>query len=237
MLLKGPMRAKTWPRAQQLRLQRAYARKKLLVLLGIAISIGVLGVILWFLLPRTAGLIAIGATAASIVWVEWMTIALASGSINARYGVWGEELTRDVLKGIRRQGWRFVQGLAIEHGDIDLLATGPGGVVAIEAKWVNNEPNSHEAKAKAADYLKRARNRAFRAHELLKLAGHTTFVHPVVVVWGHGSKRLVELAADDAIVAGDDLRDWLLSRPATSVRLDRRAIIRHLKQLVSRQRL
>jgi hypothetical protein len=80
-----------------------------------------------------------GAVLIFIVLAVPLLAVTGAGQINRYWGSSGEQATASELdsRRRRRQGWRSIHGLVIGDTEIDHIAVGPGGVLAIEAKWTN----------------------------------------------------------------------------------------------------
>lgn len=72
-----------------------------------------------------------------------LTFASLVGSNSMRFfvGSLGEEATEELFTTRQRRldGWKLINGLVINGRDIDHVAVGPGGVLAIESKWRGND--------------------------------------------------------------------------------------------------
>lgn len=63
-------------------------------------------------------------------------VVVVSGSTHLMMGDLGEQWTREELEGLRRAGWRLVNGVRLRPaGDLDHVLIGPGVVVVVETKW------------------------------------------------------------------------------------------------------
>lgn len=72
--------------------------------------------------------------------VYWVTDVM-SAAHNAKFGTMGEANTTDLFRTrtMRRKGWKIVDSVPFDRqfGDVDHVACGPAGVLAIETKWTN----------------------------------------------------------------------------------------------------
>jgi nuclease-like protein len=157
----------------------------------------------------------LGALCVAILWM----VQLFSGSSQALYGSLGEQSTAEALKTRRmqRQGWSLVNGLYFaQHGDVDHVLIGPGGVYAIESKWTNRSwevaPICRSAELSDAMFQARRGARkitsALRAHHL----ADGLEVSPVVVVWGPGSPAIPGGWTEDSgviVVEGRSIGSWV----------------------------
>ena len=82
----------------------------------------------------------IGASLASGIWLAVTFVLLFSGAASSVAAAVAEEWTAGELRGVRRRGWRLVNGVKVRgDSDIDHVLVGPGGVVVVETKW-SSEP-------------------------------------------------------------------------------------------------
>lgn len=119
-----------------------------------------------------------------------LTFASLVGSNSMRFfvGSLGEEATEELFttRERRRNGWEIVNGVMINGRDIDHIAVGPGGVLAIESKWRGTERSSRDWAAhairQAAEAARTTRNLIRQEAELGDLP-----VVPVLIEWGPGA--------------------------------------------------
>jgi hypothetical protein len=142
---------------------------------------------------------ALGGLALAVVWGQLVSYAAWSRSqqlaVPARAP---QRTTGDVLRPLRRQGWKVVG---------DGIAIGPGGVVVLESKY--RRTITDEDLAWAARHVQR-RKRQLAGLLLPVLDGAP--VVPVIVTWAgeDGSSRERAGYVDGvALVAGEDLAGWL----------------------------
>lgn len=130
-------------------------------------------------------------------------------------GADGESLTARELRRRRTQGWCAVHNVMLASGDVDHIAIGPGGVVAIETKssdaawaWLRGRSLHH-------DWVDQAKRSARRTRALVKQhAGMDLDVEPVVVVWASGLEGTGAVEHDGVrIVHGRELVGLLDARP------------------------
>jgi hypothetical protein len=145
-----------------------------------------------FHLPFVGGVMVgvIGTTAlAAVLWVA----DVAAGKHNDKFGTYGEEATADLFhrRRARRAGWQIVDQVAFDaaFGDVDHVAAGPAGVLAIESKWTNTpwRVADGDLRTPGRDPLQQARQGARKSRLLLRSYGVETTVVPVVIVWGPGA--------------------------------------------------
>jgi hypothetical protein len=140
-----------------------------------------------------------GVAVAGFASVVLVVSAVASGSWPRLWGAAGETSTAEEFTRRRRvrQGWRIFHGLNIGGHDIDHVAVGPGGVLAIETKFVASGTWRVTANGSLAgplcEPLKQARISAWKTSSFL---GSTTGgrldldVAAVLIVWGPGCPEL-----------------------------------------------
>lgn len=98
-----------------------------------ALGIVLLYAITWTL-PNILRGFQLGATAASCVWVIATLLRLGDGGQNLRIGAAAERFTAEELRKLG-PGWQVVDAVEFDGFDVDHVAIGPGGVLAVESKW------------------------------------------------------------------------------------------------------
>ncbi|MGZ4689328.1 MAG: nuclease-related domain-containing protein [Acidimicrobiia bacterium] len=136
------------------------------------------------------GGVVVGALGAGCVAVCFWIIDHASGAQHAKFGTYGEERTWELFhrRPMRRAGWKIVNNIPFGKWDVDHVAVGPAGVLAIESKWANPlwEIGDDEINVGGSDPLEQAWRGARTIRLLLRGAGITPDVIPVVIQWGPG---------------------------------------------------
>lgn len=136
-----------------------------------------------------------------------------------------ESATGKVLATLAREGWQVEHDLPHERGNIDHVALGPGGLFLLETKNLRGritvedgvlttraqEDGSLIWRGKHLPGWLRSRA-ATVAERVRGGGGRRPWVNPVLVIWGDFAQRRVE-ADGIAYVHGDELADWLRSRP------------------------
>jgi hypothetical protein len=138
-------------------------------------------------LPDAVSDYVVGAIAVITLWVGTSTLHWMDGMANHRLGVAGEELTADQLRKLRRRGWRVINHVMLEKGDIDHALLGPGGFFAVDSKYRTDWATS----AGKLDELARKSHRQARALQS-RLQMRTPEVHPAVVLWGPGRSAVFD---------------------------------------------
>jgi hypothetical protein len=140
--------------------------------------------------------------AATILWM----LDFVSGNRDRRFGLAGELATASLLeaRSMKAAGWYVVHGVPFRgRGDIDHVAVGPQGVLAVESKWTTGSWAVRNARLVGPldDPIGQVRSAADRLERYLSANGAPVPVTPVLVVWGKGC---------DVGVSGDRARDVLV---------------------------
>lgn len=236
------------PRRQaRLRTQRVLLSKPMLmvtvVLLAWVVAVLVGG---WALLsvtghswsPSVFGFL-LGSAIASVFWSVWMVATQVDGSWSWRVGAMAERHTSEVVKHLGPQ-WRLRYNMVFYGGriddktwitDIDCVAIGPGGILAVSTKWTSdhwdlNDPTDEWLLAAA----RVAANNAERLSHPLRPVIPEPPIIPIVVCWGPGVEPITagfskvkipgRRYGDVRIVHGSQLSDWLRRLPADRVDTD-----------------
>lgn len=202
-------------RARRRELTRTHWRKLLglaaVILLAGAVSVMLAGLIVgawlaWFVAGAVYG-------AGIAFWVAMFELIDPVGR-HWWNGADGESFTARELRRRSRQGWCAVHNVMLESGDVDHIAIGPGGVVAIETKssdadwpWLRGRSVHH-------GWADQARRSARRTRALVKQhAAIDLDVDPVVVVWATGLEGAGPVEHDGVrIVHGRELVGLLDAR-------------------------
>lgn len=157
---------------------------------------------------------AIGATVAGFFWCTHVLLLQTGDVLRWQSGVDAELWTAHTLRRLRRHGWRLVNHVPTDGGDIDHALVGPGGYVAIETKYRSRWSDERET---IDPIVRQARRAAGRLSARLQL-GTRARALPVVVAWGGACEDVfVEAREIDGVlfIAGPQLRRVLLGWPAT----------------------
>ena len=167
----------------------------------------------------------LGGAVASVLWAAWHTVTSLDGSWAWRIGAEAERWTSDAL-GRLGPRWRFQYNMIFYGGkidnktwvsDIDCVATGPGGVLAVSTKWTSDRwdlsnPTDEWLLAAAGQA---ARNADRLAGPLRQVVGNPP-IRPVVVCWGPELKpidgvtsKVRQNGAEVVIVYGGQSPEWL----------------------------
>jgi hypothetical protein len=156
---------------------------------GVAVSAWVLQLLdghrLWVGLGATWTLVAWSQVASLLVW---------------RRREPHQPTTAEVLRPLRRQGWRVADDASV--------AVGPGGVLVVETKF-RSHPTAADL-AWGADQVRRTR--AEVAAKVRPVVGDAPVI-PLMVVWGEGDEDLPTALDGVAVVRGRELAAWLADLP------------------------
>jgi hypothetical protein len=154
-----------------------------------------------------------GIAVATAVFAVWQLFLVQGGHMFRLSGIWGEDNTRDVLRGAKRRGliYGWIDNLEIQGGDVDHLVIAPWGLVAIDSKWHTSSLDQASVERDCSRALAAAR----RARLILRSEKHAGEPETVVAIWG--AQQLDVPAAGMqregvTIVRGRNLRGWLKSR-------------------------
>jgi hypothetical protein len=226
-------RPASFPRQQYRAALRAFLhRNRVLVASTATFSVVVCLTINWLLSGYALGLVQ-GVLVSSLATLLLCAFHASTGSIWQMAGAWGEDNTSDELRKARRQGliWGFVDGVAIETGDVDhLVVTKEGGVIAVDSKY----HAQLRADTVQRDLVSAAAS-ARRARLIIMSFGRRLDVTPVAVVWGGAQHRLgpAHRSMGD-IIGGRELLPWL--RSVRGTRMDKATAREILAELKEHQR-
>lgn len=154
----------------------------------------------------------------AVLMAMWLMLLEVADPITRRFanGATGEALTAARLRRCARMGWRAVHNIAIKPRDIDHVAVGPGGVLAIESKcpdagweWLCSQ-NHH------LDWVRQTAKAAFRSAALIKQhCGDPVDVRAVLVVWTRGLAGAPLEIEGVRVMHGSDLPGFLKALPNT----------------------
>ena len=193
----------------------------------------------------------------------WAAVTSADGSASWRIGAEAEQWTAEELDGLGPL-WRIEHDVPFPERnyvvDVDHVAVGPHGVLAVETKWTSHAIDL-SARRLAPEVLKainQARDGAGRIEGLLRRTEVATKVIPVLMYWGpnvtapaepirredgvrvvaggHGSEWRSRLSLDRLGEADVDrlasrVREWRVGHEDNGVRIAVAARLRHAKRL------
>lgn len=161
----------------------------------------------------------VGAMGISGPWFVSTIIILYSGAATPLMGLDGEASTADVLRKMKHDGWRLVNGIKIQwKADIDHILVGPPGILVVESKWSHNRwPMGKPGEAFMTHRLNRAVSQALsnRKDVEAKLAtGLNAKVQAICVLWSSEDSSDDPLwieVGEVVVIRGQALRTWLMS--------------------------
>jgi hypothetical protein len=151
----------------------------------------------------------------------WYTVAESQGAFWRLQGADAEASTAAIFTSHRRKraGWEIRHGLLVNDHEIDHVAVGPGGLLAIETKWIGAITTcelgpdglvGHQGR----DPISQARTSADKVRSLMRGAtGGPSIaidVNAVLVLWGPGAPSLDEPAIrrEVTILRGNQRAHW-----------------------------
>ena len=166
-----------------------------------------------------------GVLLASLAWTMWGLVTSTDGSWAWRVGEQAERSTSQALGHLGGR-WRFQYNMVFVGGgvegktwvtDIECVATGPYGVLAVSTKWTSdpwdlNNPQDEWLVAAA----KQASRNATRLRRQVRHCVPDAPVVPLVVCWGpqlapieRGVSQVPVEGAEVLVVYGPQSREWL----------------------------
>lgn len=158
-----------------------------------------------------------------VVLVGGLLVAFAVHVVHGAGGArFATEAERHSSRALRRlDGWRVVDDVPFGSMNIDHVAVGERGVIAVETTFlppVAAVGDDGEDPFELA--LRRARKGARRVKLLLKSARMDATVEAALAVWGRGSITVPQAATDGVtILVGNQQRQWREQLPDTGERL------------------
>lgn len=135
--------------------------------------------------PR-AGAVLIGAEVVAAIVVAWVLVD-ASARRNRSSAEFAEQRTSEVVLALADDGWTLVDNVEFDGLDVDHVAIGPGGVVVLETKWVEDGLFTRDGGVSAygRDSLEQAERHAEHIRTVLAEGGvDDATMATFVVVWG-----------------------------------------------------
>ncbi len=125
-----------------------------------------------------------------------------------------EGQARAVIHGLRDYGWYVADDIHLAHGDVDHVAVGPAGILAVQIQWTNR-PDSRGKPAARARIAAQQLRKVLAAKEL------SVQVVPVVLAFGPGldtGDNGVKVVDTVAILNGYQSSHWIAE-------LDKRSLL------------
>lgn len=164
--------------------------------------------------------------ASALAAVREMTVTMG-GAVTWRLGQLGEERTAKVLRALERNGWHVISGVSFRadngsYYDVDHVAVGPGGILALETKLVTGRCDTRKRSASEAQALRNAEKiRRFLLSADLRL--------PVIagVVWwvpGGRERPAYRVHSENVVSLNGDKADEWMAELAGAEHLDAPAV-------------
>lgn len=155
----------------------------------------------------------LGAGTATACWSVLFIVAQVSGTASTRMGDFGERSTAGELKKLNG-GWHVIHHVWFPfEGDVDHVAVGPGGVLAIETKWRSRAWKVTPPDRLVLSAAREADEHADSVRELLARHGVRTKVTPVLVWWSgqtaSEASKTPRKIGKTYVVAGRTLSRWI----------------------------
>lgn len=169
-------------------------------------------------------------TGAVVMWMLCQIHQLgldASGMTSRRLGILAEGWTADQLRALDRRSWHVIHHVMLEHRDVDHVAIGPAGVVAIETKF-RSEWKRVDLERLAIDVDRQRRKVASRASRGVE------DVRSVVAMWGPDVGPVREIHGV-VLCPGRELTEWLNEAPLRFDDDQRRSAVAALGRYVARR--
>lgn len=183
------MRSHRKAREQRIRFIREQWRVLLWALSITIVTFAVTIYVEWRIVGERFALLLLGASAVVVVWMMWELLEM-DGSERLRHAGRGEEWTSEVFR--KLAGWHVIDHIEFDGFDVDHVAVGQGGVLALETK-VTNVPwkvTANGLQGPYGDPVRQARDNARKIRLLLKSEQIDVPVVPALVLWGRGVPAL-----------------------------------------------
>ncbi len=247
--LAAGVRAGSWPRTDARPKQRAagHLRERWQVWTGLSALALALGIFAFALAPSPLlKTVSLGMVVVAVLGLLWSLTSpgTATATKTSRptsapttdLGGDAEQWTAIELRRLRRPGWRVVNQFLDKCGDIDHVLIGPGGVYAVETKWMADRDSVHarQQERRAAGQAQ-ADSRSMNLLRDMRLNG--VRVQPLVVLWGAGietwdEEQRIKTVDGVPVLTGPAIGDWVQTLPTDL--LDREAV-EHVWTIVETQ--
>ena len=245
----------SYPRERYRELFREWSRSNARLLWWLAVAhLGLIAVVTASLWSMTSGAprayllgIAHAVFVGLFVWVVRDGFLLhRRDAIHQLRGAWGEGNTTDVLRSAcrRRRVWAWVDGVAVDGGDIDhVVATRRGGLVVMDSKWRSEIADPAPLVRSAQRCVQRTRGLVHsvteRGRGRRRESGHGVPLVPVVVVWGPAQQVVAGHPIVDGVLflPGRDLGRWIADLDGTPMeRQFARELIKRIRHFDEQRR-
>ena len=221
--LRGSARAGSWARDEARRNQLSYLHRNWRPFLIFLVSTYALaGMVAAFLRDDLMRGFVLGAATFGTPGLLWGLLLQLSGTAPVLMGVTAEQWTADELKRLPRSGWKVIHHFALNHGDIDHLLLGPGGLYCIETKWSASPWHDQWGRDRQDAAARQVQDSARRVTNWHPARSQGLRAQPVVVLWGGALSVSDETPANwerggVPIVAGHSMQQWVERLPARGV--------------------
>jgi hypothetical protein len=138
--------------------------------------------------PFGVAMFELGVVVTAALAALWWLSMVATGGYRLYVGAMGEDFTSESLRALRKRGWRHLDSVQWDGFDVDHVAIGPGGILAIETKWTDQAWDVNAPVI--APYLRRAIDQAATGAKRISSYLRSSDaqldipVLPVLVLWG-----------------------------------------------------
>jgi hypothetical protein len=160
----------------------------------------------------------------AFVVVGGAVVLFSIHTVHADAGAYAEAERQSsrALQRLTHSGWRVVHDVPFGPMNIDHVAIGPRGVVAVESASISSPYPVDEDGGDALEAaLRHAKRGARRIRLLLKSQGMDAAVAPALALWGRGSASLATQTVDGvSMLVGRDSKQWSDQLPSTGETFD-----------------
>ncbi|GEM_PF-5755228 len=186
---------------------------------------------------------AVGGLVVGFAWLVHWFLWTGDGAASQRVGSEAQGWTREEFEKLGDEGWRTFGPIEFTRGDkefdVDLIAVGPRGVLAVETKYTSGSRlTERNAKWTLDRALWQAERGAKDIEQLLSEGDTRTPVKPVLVLWG---PDVPDFGAGwkspngVTVVSGRQAKLWRQKlREGSLSKADRDAIALKLREVVAR---
>lgn len=183
--LASTQRAGSFPRDKARTAQYAYLRRHGgFLLVGVAIFAVPVAAVTWLLPGAFERGLVIGVALTVAIGVPTYWVVLATGTAPTMMGDLAEQWTASEVRGLRRDGWRLINHVALQLWDIDHVLIGPGGIVVVETKGSARNWSRDGTDPRVREAIERCRRNARNMHFWIKKAVGAVDVQSVLILWG-----------------------------------------------------
>jgi hypothetical protein len=211
----------------------ASRRVAVIVAAAAVVAIALVGLALSTALGTNVAVAVVAVALLTTAFAVWFALDAAS-SRRRRTAAFAEQRTSDVVTELAPHGWLLVDNVEFDGLDVDHVALGPGGVVVLETKWIDDGLFTADGALSryGCEALEQARRHTDRIRSVLADGGtDTSVVRTFVVVWGTAvpGGRLDSDDPTGSLIDGRLLAELLRSLdvgfPEVEVELARRTLL------------